>query len=101
MPALESGASLPLFSSEKVQAVDEVDHAIAVDGIVFRILAHGGADGAADVALIFQDVIELYAYRCGIAFQEILRDLGVPYQLVPVHAGIGISPAGVLRDIGG
>lgn len=98
--AAESGSALPLFASEKVQAINEVYHAIAVNGIVFRILAHCGADSTADVALVPQDIVELDAYRSGIAFQEILRDLGVPYQFVPIHAGVCISAAGVLRDVG-
>ena len=98
--AAESGSALPLFASEKVQAINEVYHAIAVNGIVFRILAHRGADSTADVALVPQDIVELDAYRSGIAFQEILRDLGVPYQFVPIHAGVCISAAGVLRDVG-
>ena len=74
------------LAAEQVEAVDEVNHAVAEHAVVFRITAHGGADGAAHVALVAQDVVELHADGGGVALEEVLRNLRVPYQLVAVHA---------------
>ena len=69
MSSTETGTThLSLFASKEVQSVDEVYHTVAVDSVVFGILSHGCTDGTADVALIFQNVIELNAYCSCIAF---------------------------------
>ena len=64
-----------ILSAKQIQTVNEVYHAIAVDCIIFRILTHGSTDGTADVALVSQDIVELYAYRSSIPLKEVLRNV--------------------------
>ena len=76
MPAIAESArphrSTPSLASEQVQAVDKMNHAIAVDSIVFGILTHGCRYGTADIALTAQDIVELHTDRSRISLQEIL-----------------------------
>lgn len=94
---LVTGGALAI---EDVEAVDEVDHAIGVDGVVPRVAAHLCVDGAAHVALLVQDVVELQADGGGVAFEEALGNLGVPYKLVGVHRGVGIATARAHGEVG-
>ena len=88
------------LAAEDVEAVDEVNHAIGVDGVVPRVAAHLCVDGAAHVALLVQDVVELQADGGGVAFEEALGDLGVPYKFVRVHRGVGIATARTHGKVG-
>ena len=80
MSAMETRTALSaLLASKKIQAVDKVYHAIAINGIILCILTHCGTNGTADVTLIFQDIIELDADCSGIAFQKVLCNLRIPH----------------------
>lgn len=95
-------ASAPYtMTSEKIQAVDEVKHAVAVDGVVAHVGAGSGVDHAAHIALLVEDVVELQGDGGGILPQKTLGDLEVPEQFVGVHGGIAVTAAAVLRDVGG
>ena len=48
-----------LFASKQVQTVDDVQHGITVNAVVFRITTTNGINGACKVALIVQHIIEL------------------------------------------
>ena len=88
------------FASEDVEAVDEVEHAVAVDAVVFRVPTHRGGDGAADVALIAQDVKHLEGDGGGVALEEVLGQLCVPDKLVGVHACAAVAPSAAVVDVG-
>ena len=76
-------------------------HHVAVDGIAPRVRTLRGRNRTADVAPLAQNVIPLYGNRSGVAFQETLRKLGVPDQLVGVHRLVIVSAAAALSDVGG
>ena len=56
-----------LLASEEVQTVDEVQHAIAVDGIGLRVPTHEGGNVTAHVALVAEDIKDLEGDGCGIS----------------------------------
>ena len=88
------------LASEDVQTIDEVKHAIAVHTVVLVYGTTAGGQRTGDVALLLQDVVHLEA-ESGIPLQERLRQLGVPDQLVTVHAGIRIATAALIAQVGG
>lgn len=51
-----AGAKL---TTEDIQFVNNADHAVAVDGVGAGVTSLEGVDGAADVALLFQNVVPL------------------------------------------
>ena len=61
-----------LTASEEVQTVDDVQHAIARDRVVFGICATHGRDGTAIGGLLVQDVVELQRDGERLALQEAL-----------------------------
>ena len=48
-----------LLRAKKIEAIVDMKHHIAVDGIILRITAHTGGDATAEVTLFLQDVVEL------------------------------------------
>ena len=76
-----------------------MNHYIAVNGAVPRVTTHGGADVAADIASLAQDIIPLHAQGERLVFKKVLTELCVPYQFVGVHGGILVSATALLRDI--
>ena len=80
--------SLRSLVAKNIQTVHKVEHTVAVDRVILRVLTHGGRNGTTDIALIAQNIKELYAHRSGIVLQEILRYLGVPYQFVSIHIAV-------------
>ena len=70
-------------------------HEIAVHRVILRIAAHGGIDDAAHIALLTEDVVELYAHGGGILCQEALRDLRIPDKLIRIELGGPLSSEAV------
>ena len=77
-----------------------MEHGIAVDAVIPCIATLEGVDGTAEVALLVQQVVELEQHGEGLALEEALRYLSVPYQLVGVHRVVVISTAAAFGDIG-
>ena len=48
-----------LHTAKEVQAIDHMEHAIAGNGVILCITTHGSRNGAADGALLVQDIIQL------------------------------------------
>ena len=61
-----------LTAAKQVQTVDDMQHAIAGDGVVFGIGAPHRRDGAAEGGLLMQDVVELQGDGEGLALEETL-----------------------------
>ena len=74
-----------LLASDDIQSVDDVEHGIRVDAVVLGIGTGHGSKGTAQGALLVQQVVELEQHGEGLALEEALRYLSVPYQLVGVH----------------
>ena len=74
---------------------------ITVDGIGPCVRTLCGRKRAADIAAFTQDVVPLQRYRGGIPFQEALRKLRVPNQLIGIHGRVVVTTAAALPDIRG
>ena len=61
-----------LTASKEVQTVDDMQHAVAGDGVVFGIGAPHRRDGTAEGGLPVQDVVELQGDGEGLALKESL-----------------------------
>jgi len=61
-----------LTASEEVQTVDDMQHAVAGDGVVFGIGAPHRRDGTAEGGLLVQDVVELQGDGEGLALKKSL-----------------------------
>ena len=90
-----------LFTAEEVYFVYGVYHYVVVHRVVFRVASHHGVDGARDVALLLQQVVELQRHRESLAAEEALRQLHVPDKLVGVHRRVVETAAAVHREVGG
>ena len=88
-----------LLVAEEIETIDHVQHGIIVDCVILHIAALHGVDGAAEVALVVQDVVELNHHRQRLTLEEALRYLRVPYKLVCVQRLVVISAAAVLMQI--
>ena len=86
---------------EQVEAVDDMNHGIRVDGVVLSVGAHHIGDVTAVVAHLSKYVVELQRYGQRLSTQEALRYLGIPYQLVGVHTLVVVSTATLIMNIGG
>lgn len=92
----ETGTIAPasvVLAAEGIDAEVDVQHDIAVDGVVLRVRSHRGGDGAAQVALLMEQVIELEHHGERPAFEEALRELHVPDELIGVERVVGIATA--------
>ena len=58
--------------AEHIETVDNVQHGIAVYRVILHVAALHGVDGAAEVALVAQYVVELNHHRQRLAFEEAL-----------------------------
>ncbi len=76
-------------------------HHVTVDGVAPRVSALCGRQRATDVALLLKDVVPLHGKGGRVAFQEALRELCVPYQLVRVHRRVVVAAPTVLPDVRG
>ena len=70
--ATASEAEGILTAAKQVQTVDDMQHAIAGDGVVFGIGATHRRDGTAEGGLLMQDVVELQGDGEGLALEETL-----------------------------
>lgn len=89
-----------LAAAKDVQSINHVQHDIAVDAVVFGVAAPHGINGPTEVALIVQNVVELQRQRKVALFQQILRQLHVPHQLVGVHGLVVVATSTVLMQVG-
>ena len=90
-----------LLATEEVQAVADVEQGVGVDAVILRVAALHGVDGAAVVALLVEDVVQLQADGEWLALEKALRDLCIPDELVGVHRAVGIAPSALVVQIGG
>ena len=74
-----------VLATEEVQTVDDMEHAVARDGVVLRIRVAHRADRADERGLLLEDIIELQRDSERLAFEETLRDLRIPDELVGIH----------------
>ena len=87
-----------ILASEEIQAVNHVQHRIAVDGIILRIRTGCSRNGTREGALLMQKIVELEHDGQWLALQETLRELSIPYILIGVHAAVIISTATADRE---
>lgn len=78
-------AATCLFVAHSIYFVYYVQHAIAIYGIVLCVAAHGCVYGAAYIALLVQNIIQLECHCERIAFQEARCYLSVPQEFVGVE----------------
>ena len=87
------GPIIHALAAEDVQTIHKVKHAIAVDGVILRITAHGCRDVTTDVTLVAQDVEHLEG-DCGcVALEEVLGDLSIPDKFVRIHVLTAVTAA--------
>lgn len=77
-----------------------MQHAVAVDAVVFVDGASGSRERAGNVALLLQDVIEFKADG-GVSPEEGLGNLCIPDQFVAIHAAVAVSTAALVGEVGG
>ena len=90
-----------VFASEDIQTVDGVNHDVVVYRVILRVASHHRVDGARDIALLLEKVVELEGQRKSLAPEEAVRYLCIPYQLVGIHRGIVETATAVHRNVGG
>ena len=56
-----------------------MEHGVAVDGVVLDVAATHCRYRSGEVGLVVEDVVELERDGQGVALQEALRELRVPY----------------------
>ena len=71
-----------LLRSEEIETVVHAQHDVAVDGIRLRVATHHCVQHTGEAGLLTEDVVELQTDAEGLAPEERLGDLCVPYQLV-------------------
>ena len=87
-----------ILASEEIQAVNHVQHRIAVDGVILRIRAGCSRNGTREGALLAENIIELQHDGKRLALQETLRELRIPYKLIRIHAAVAITAAAADRE---
>ena len=87
-----------ILASEEIQAVNHVQHRIAVDGIILRIRAGCSRNGTREGALLAENIVELEHDGKRLALQEALRELRIPYKLIRIHAAVAITAAAADRE---
>ena len=87
-----------ILASEEIQAVNHVQHRIAVDGIILRIRAGCSRNGTREGALLAENIVELQHDGKWLALQETLRELRIPYKLIRIHAAVAITAAAADRE---
>ena len=87
-----------ILASEEIQAVNHVQHRIAVDGIILRIRTGCSRNGTREGALLAENIVELQHDGKRLALQETLRELRIPYKLIRIHAAVAITAAAADRE---
>lgn len=87
-----------ILASEEIQAVNHVQHRIAVDGIILRIRTGCSRNGTREGALLAENIVELQHDGKRLALQETLRELRIPYKLICIHAAVAITAAAADRE---
>ena len=87
-----------ILASEEIQAVNHVQHRIAVDSIILRIRAGCSRNGTREGALLAENIVELQHDGKRLALQETLRELRIPYKLIRIHAAVAITAAAADRE---
>ena len=87
-----------ILASEEIQAVNHVQHRIAVDGIILRIRTGCSRNGTREGALLAENIVELQHDGKRLALQEPLRELRIPYKLIRIHAAVAITAAAADRE---
>ena len=87
-----------ILASEEIQAVNHVQHRIAVDGIILRIRTGCSRNGTGESALLAENIVELQHDGKRLALQETLRELRIPYKLIRIHAAVAITAAAADRE---
>ena len=87
-----------ILASEEIQAVNHVQHRIAVDGIILRIRTGCSRNGTGEGALLAENIVELQHDGKRLALQETLRELRIPYKLICIHAAVAITAAAADRE---
>ena len=87
-----------LLASEEIQAVNHMQHRIAVDGIILRIRTGCSRNGTRESALLAENIVELQHDGKRFALQETLRELRIPYKLICIHAAVAITAAAADRE---
>ena len=87
-----------ILASEEIQAVNHVQHRIAVDGVILRIRAGCSRNGTREGALLAENIVELQHDGKRLALQETLRELRIPYKLIRIHAAVAITAAAADRE---
>ena len=87
-----------ILASEEIQAVNHVQHRIAVDGVILRIRAGCSRNGTREGALLAENIVELQHDSKRLALQETLRELRIPYKLIRIHAAVAITAAAADRE---
>ena len=86
-----------ILASEEIQAVNHMQHRIAVDGIILRIRTGCSRNGTREGALLAENIVELQHDGKRLALQETLRELRIPYKLIRIHAAVAITAAAADR----
>ena len=73
------------FTTKNIDTINGVKHGIAVYAVILGVAALHRIYYTAEIALIAEYVIKLKRNCQGIAFQETLAQLQIPYKLVGVH----------------
>ena len=87
-----------ILASEEIQAVNHVQHRIAVDGIILRIRTGCSRNGTREGALLAENIVDLQHDGKRLALQETLRELRIPYKLIRIHAAVAITAAAADRE---
>ena len=87
-----------ILASEEIQAVNHVQHRIAVDGVILRIRTGCSRNGTREGALLAENIVELQHDGKRLALQEALRELRIPYKLIRIHAAVAITAAAADRE---
>ena len=87
-----------ILASEEIQAVNHVQHRIAVDGIILRIRTGCSRNGTREGALLAENIVELQHDGKRLALKETLRELRIPYKLIRIHAAVAITAAAADRE---
>ena len=87
-----------ILASEEIQAVNHMQHRIAVDSIILRIRTGCSRNGTREGALLAENIVELQHDGKRLALQETLRELRISYKLIRIHAAVAITAAAADRE---
>ena len=87
-----------LLASEEIQAINHMQHRIAVDGIILGIRTGCSRDSTREGALLTKKIVELEHDGKRLALQEALGELCIPYKLIGIHVAVAITAAAADRE---